>query len=194
MTTSTTQERRGAARVEFQGRVELDATDSGAHLTADSVNVSEGGICLRVPNAMEIRSSVMLRLFTQPRRRPVECAGRVAWVTQRSDLRDAPPFIYDIGVEFIKPSARLRQFASRIGVDLKPTALRNGSQARAGVALRPAALHGRSYIPKLTQESTPASRWHLVVTVDGAPCFSRRYASAQEAREAWKQFKKRGGH
>ena len=197
MALGTLQDRRRIARIEFQGRVELDAAHLPTRLEASSLNLSEGGICVRLRESLEIRLPVTLRLFAQPRSRPVECSGRVAWVVQRLDLRDAPPFLYDVGVEFVKPSTRLRQFASRLGVTLKPSptigiATRSNEAGKRSMpsTLQPATINGRCYEPRVVQEPSLGNQWHLIVVVEGVPCFSHRYASAREAIESWKHFKR----
>ncbi|MBI3312601.1 MAG: PilZ domain-containing protein, partial [Candidatus Omnitrophica bacterium] len=114
-------ERRKISRVGFERRIELLIPKLQRCIQANSLNLSEGGLCLRIHETLEIRSSVMLRLFAQPRRKPLECKGRITWVVQRRDLRDAPPFLYDVGVEFIDPPARLRAIVSKVGLTLKPS-------------------------------------------------------------------------
>ena len=196
MTANAVQERRKVFRVDFRGRAEVGPLTGSARNTsasevwpADSVNLSEDGACLRLQRELSIHTHVALRLFTESRKRPCECTGRVAWVVQRLDLRDVPPFLYDVGVEFINPSSRLRQFASHLGLDLKTS---NGAKTSAPkAALEPAMIRQRCYVPRVEQEPGAPRRWHLVVTVDGAPCFSRRFASWRELGEAWARFKRR---
>ncbi len=192
MPPATAQERRKLARVDFQGRVEINPLESFTNgrplfFRASSLNLSEGGVCVRVEQELAIRSRVAMRILASPRRQPLECHGRVAWVIQRLDLRTDPPFLYDIGVEFINPSVRLRQFASRLGVALKPPV----SISTRRKPLEPATIHGRCYVPQLQQEASAPRQWHLVVTVDGVPCVSRRTATRQAALAAWEQFQRR---
>ena len=181
------EERRTALRVELPGRVEIAVPHLPTRLEASSLNLSERGICVRLQETLEVRSDVRLRLFVEAARRPVECDGRVAWVVQRLDLRDAPPFLYDVGLEFVKPSPRLRQFAARIGVLLRPS---RSAPTQNGL-LQPVTIRQRCYVPRLKQEPAGIDRWHLVVTVDGAPCVSARCASTREAIESWQRFKRR---
>ena len=189
-------ERRKLSRVEFERRVELLAPKLPRCVQANSLNLSEDGLRLRSEETLEIRSSVTLRLFAQPRRKPLECLGRVAWVVQRRDLRDAPPFLYDVGVEFVDPPAGLRAIVSKVCLTSKPSpAQQSRMEQVSGRATPPAAsqsilVHGRCYEPHVERESPPDNRWHLVVTVDGAPCFSQRYASAREAQRSWEQFRR----
>ena len=144
---------------------------------------------MRLQAALELHSRFTLRLFEEAQKRPLQCNGRVMWVVQRLDLRDEPPFLYDVGVEFLNPPARLRQLAARAGVilrsALKPPAVRT--------TLQHTQLHGRSYTPCLTHESVPSPCWHLVVLADEVPCFSQRYPSEREALGAWAHFKLRMG-
>ena len=182
----TVAERRKAPRADLQGRVEIDVLASATRLQASSVNVSEVGICLRLQEALEISARVRLRLFAEASKRPLEFGGRIAWVVQRLDLRDAPPFLYDIGVEFVDPPARLREFIARTGVPVRAAA----TPSQEGTLLRPAMVNARWYVPRLIQEPSPAGRWHLVVIVDGVPCLSRRFTSERSAAASWQQFKR----
>jgi hypothetical protein len=200
MAIKTVRERRKVQRIEFQGRVVYDHREATAPqlqtpLEASSMNLSEGGLCVRLREALEVRSPVRLRVFAQPHAKPLECPGRIAWVVQRLDLRDSPPFLYDVGVEFIDPPPRFRQFASRSGIALRPS---REPTSQSGVAaerptqsaLQATMINGRCYVPRLEQEPSPSRRWHLIVTVDGTPCFSGRYPSIPKALEFWKQFKR----
>jgi hypothetical protein len=102
MALKTIEDRRRAPRLDLQARVEIGLLSRQARLTVRSVNLSEGGLCVRLREALEVRSRVRLRVFPSPSERPLQCAGRVSWVVQRLDLRDAPPFLYDVGLEFVQ--------------------------------------------------------------------------------------------
>ena len=180
-----TTERRHLPRIDMHGRVEVDVLASQTRMAADSVNLSEDGMCVRMQEALEISSRVRLRVFAQAAARPVECGGRITWVIQRLDLRNVPPFLYDVGVEFINPPSRLRQFAAELGVLLK-TSLRSSN-----TSLDPLSMQGREYRPRVAHEPSPHGNWHLVVTVDGAPCVSGRYPSERSAIQVWEQLKRR---
>lgn len=191
MALGVVQERRKLRRVDFQGRVEIDpvgpSTDgTPPSLSTSSLNLSEGGVCVRVAHALAIHSRVVLRVFSSPRRRPVQCDGRVAWVMQRLDLRDSPPFLYDVGVEFVKPPGSLRQLAVRLGLPVKPVDRAIPKRLR----LPSASIRGRSYVASLEQEHSSSKRWHVIVTVDGTPCFGHRCESLQEAKAAWQRFQR----
>ncbi len=198
MALKTLPEHRKAARVNLQGPVEIELTfprdahqPSNLHplpirLAASSVNLSEGGICVRMEEPLEIRAQVTLRLFAQTAaKKPLECSGRIAWVVQRLDLKDSPPFLYDVGVEFVDATNRLRQLMSRAGVLVKPA-----SEHLPQRVLEPALLNGHRYVPRLERESSPSPCWHLTVWVEGVPCFSQRHPSSQEAADSWEQFKR----
>ena len=185
MSVNTVEDRRKIPRLGVQARVQVDLLHPKARLEASSVNLSEQGLCLRLQESLEIRSAIKLRLFTKSSVRPLECSGRVAWVVQRLDLRPTPPFVYDVGVEFVDPSPRLRLFASsKTSVSLRRAA------AASTRTLQPAIVQGREYIPRLEHE--PASTWHLVIRVDSLPCFSRRFPSHRAALRAWEEFKRLG--
>lgn len=182
------EDHRRTARIKFQGRVELALPHRAERLAGSSLNLSEGGACVRVQEALDVRSPVTMRLFAPPHSRPVECLGRVVWVVQRLDLRSAPPFLYDVGVEFIKPPARLRALASDRG--LAARGLPAAGKVVTHQSLQPATIRGRVYEPRLVHELGEQASWHLVVKVDGAPCFSQRYPAEREGLQAWSQFKR----
>lgn len=160
-------------------------------LAVNNVNCSDGGFCLRLEQALEVKSLVRLQVAAEGARslkgrRGVECAGRVAWVMQRMDLRSMPPFLFDVGIEFIDPPPILRQLITSQGGQLAALKHSGGKEK----LLELAVLHGRQYLPRLERDTQHAKRWHLIVSVDGAPCFSGHYASERMALIAWVQFKR----
>ena len=180
-------DRRHIPRVDTRARVEINLLQPSFRLEANSINLSEGGMCVRIQKSLEISSRVRMRLFPTEAARPLLCAGRVAWVVQRLDLRDIPPFLYDVGLEFVDPSRALRQFAAGAGVALKSS----GRRPSRASALQAAVIRGRQYIPKLEKDPSSSTSWHLVVQVEGTPCFSHRYSSQRDAIQSWEQFKRR---
>ena len=185
-TATTVQERRRFAR---RGalRCAVDLLQSSRPVAAESVNVSEGGLCIRLDQMLEVRSLVQLQLRPDRTSRPMQCRGRVTWVMQRLDLRDMPPFLFDTGIEFVNPSPSLRQFLIRLGVELRSAKRPFIHQKK----LEPSRVHGRTFVARLDHTSTRPSRWHLVVSVDGTACFSEHFPSERTAVAAWTTFKRR---
>ncbi|HEX9781056.1 MAG TPA: PilZ domain-containing protein [bacterium] len=168
----------------------LQPRPSGA---VDGVNVSEGGLCLRMEEALEIRSLVRLEVSSEREafarsRQPLQCRGRVAWVVQRLDLRDRPPFLFDIGIEFVDPSPLLREMLGLL--DIAPGTSGSLPSAAPRKGLAPLVTATRAFVPQLVRESGPPIRWHLAVFADGVPCFSQRFPSQRAAIEAWGRFKR----
>ena len=174
-------------------------------MTINSVNLSEGGLCARLDelqDPLEVRSLVRLQLTparggaaehranerNSPVRlaRSVECTGRVAWVIQRLDLRSTPPFPFDVGIEFVDPPHVLRQFLNQRS-DVTPLKGQTVREKR----LESAVIRGRHFIPRLEREPNHSPHWHLIVSVDGTPCFSGHYPSDRAAVAAWATFKRR---
>lgn len=156
---------------------------------ASAVNVSTGGVCLRLSEPLEIHSRVRLQLtldreVSRSEKGDVQCAGRVAWVMQRLDLRNTPPFLFDVGIEFIDPPAVVRQWL----MPGQAQAIRQApARPRQQTSLEPFVTHQRRFVPKLSRESKDAL-WHLVVAVDGVPCFSGHYPTERTALEALAKF------
>lgn len=204
--TVSVQERRRFSRHDAVPRLAINLIRSRQSIAADNVNLSEGGLCLRLQEELEVRSLVQLHLtsagaVSHEDRRPgersvaarrgrsVTCTGRVAWVIQRLDLREAPPFLFDIGIEFVDPPPMLRQFMARQGIALAAPQS-TSRQAPLAKALDPSLIRGRSFVPRLERLVRQDLRWHLVVTVDGVPCFSERFATERTALDAWAKFKR----
>lgn len=185
------QERRKRARGPFAGRVQVScarearSVDPHTNMVGVGVNLSEGGMCLRLKEALEVSARVQLRLFAQAKKRPLTCAGRVAWVVQRLDLRTRAPFVYDVGVEFVKPPLMVRQVVGTLARPVIRPALANGR-----APLEPAVVGERRYLPSLQREPGAGEPWHLVVRVDGVPCFAKRFASQRAAFQAWGVFQR----
>ena len=186
------QERRKFSRLAAAARFEVSLLSPSAMLAATTVNFSEGGLCLRLREALEVRSLIRFQLTPESSDRsgtlragqPVACTGRVAWVIQRLDLRDAPPFLYDVGVEFVDLPSALR------GLIAQPdSGSRSADRAHRLHALPPAVIRNRQYVPTFQRTAHPQP-WHLVVSVDGNPCFSAHYASEQQVLAGWAKFKR----
>lgn len=185
------QERRRFSRGGLPAGVGVHVLQPHATIAADSVNVSDGGLCLRLEERLEVRALVRLQVTPHtgaaPARRPVECTGRVAWVIQRLDLREVPPFLFDIGIEFVDPPQTLRHLLLRRTGTMAAVKRQLASHTK---MLQPALAHGRRFVPDLTRDASHQPPWHLVVTVDDTPCFSGRYASERSAAAAWERFRR----
>ena len=186
---SVTQERRRFPRTVSGARLSINLIHPLAR-SVSQVNYSEGGLCLRVDEALEVRS--LIRFQVAParagdgQRRSVECTGRVAWVIQRLDLRSMPPFLFDVGIEFVDPPPFLRRLIAQ-RANVAPAQDRSAPARALGAAV----IRSRQFIPRLERDAHHPSRWHLVVSIDGAPCFSSRYPSERAALSAWGQFQRR---
>lgn len=183
------QERRKFPRSDALPRFGISLLRPQGLIPASSVNLSEGGLCVRLDemeDTLEVRSLVRLQLTPTRSQRPVECTGRVAWVVQRLDLRSTPPFPFDVGIELVDPPPILRQFIVQRSGITSPKA-RPVQEKR----LEPAVIRGRQFIPRLERQANHPLHWHLVVSVDGAPCFSGHYPSDRAAMAAWATFTRR---
>lgn len=191
-TRTLTKERRQFTRAAWPAAVGINLLQPSGVGPIDRVNVSEGGLCLRLPAMLEVRSLVRLQLTPgnslAGRSRRMECTGRVAWVTQRLDLRDMPPYLFDIGIEFVNLPKSVRRWL------LQQEGRPAGTGRRPGVAqdarLTPVVARGRWFTPRIASDGARQARWHLIITVDETPCFSRRYPTEREALAAWERFRR----
>ncbi len=209
------QDRRQFSRAEAPLRLAVDLLQPDHRLSADAVNISEAGLCLRLEERLEVRSLVSLQLTplragaarnlprlsrlsrshareAQSREaqsrgvRAIRCEGRVAWVIQRLDLRDEAPYLFDVGIEFADPPAFLRRLMIGRGS-------RSVSRLPAAhtVSVASAVIHRREYVPRVERSTGSRSGWHLIISVDGVPCLSERYLSERAAKAAWEAFRRR---
>lgn len=189
--TSTLAERRKAARATSRRQLAVQLLRPQGAMAVDSVNVSDGGLCVRLPEMLEVRSLVRLLVragasAAARAKHALECTGRVAWVVQRLDLRDIPPFLFDVGIEFVNPPPALQRALVPRGRAVAPPAALRPTRV-----LETATLKGRTYTARLERAAAHPQPWHLMVFVEGVPCLSVRHASAAAARAAWAQFKRR---
>lgn len=191
-TAPVVQERRNFPRSEFPTRMAIDIVQPPLTVPNGGVNISEGGLCLRLEKALEVRSLVRFRLL--PERtgsiltrdtRSVECTGRVAWVVQRLDLSNGPPFLFDVGIEFIDASEIIRRLTGQ-----SSSGLSKSVRVSRTPSLEPWSSHDRQFIPQITREAQQTSPWHLVITVDGVPCLSERHKTRREAVSVLQRFKR----
>lgn len=190
--TSTLAERRKTFRAAPRRQWAVQLLRPQGAVAVDSVNISDGGLCVRLPEMLEVRSLVRLLVRAEASaaaraQQALECTGRVAWVVQRLDLRAIPPFLFDVGIEFVNPPHALRQVLGPRG---RAAGLPR-STAHAPHVLETATLKGRAHTARLERAPRRPQPWHLMVFVEGVPCLSARYASAAAARAAWAQFKRR---
>jgi hypothetical protein len=183
---SAVRERRRFLRALQPTHVNVNLLEPRTTSPVTHVNHSEGGLCLRLEEPLEVRSLVRLQVSAEGAEehsdRAPEITGRVAWVVQRLDLRNAPPFLFDVGIEFTRPS-RLHALTVTQTAAVLARSPRNRVRA-----LDATTIAGRVFMPGLEREA--AARWHLVISVEGVPCFSGRYATEREALTAWAAFQR----
>lgn len=186
-TLTQTPERRKFTRHASAARFEVNLLNPPGRQATTTVNFSEGGLCLRLREAIDVRSLVRFQLTPEEGAHAVECTGRVAWVVQRLDLRAAPPFLYDVGIEFVEFPSSLRQL-------MVPSSGRMPSRTpRIGKIIPPVIIRNRRYVPRIERMLNHPTPWHLIVLVDGTPCFSGHYVSERQVLVAWNKFKRLQG-
>lgn len=185
MNTLVETDRRQSTRLPYDGPVEIATPARGGWISGHGRDLSQGGLSVRLNERFDLHTVVRMRLSPPRARAPVECVGRVAWTTARMDLVAAPPYPYDMGIEFVKvPSLIRRQLA------IAYERLRRRTQPPTAIpCLRPALIGGRRYVPSLTYDGVPRPAWHLIVEAEGVPCFAQRFGAAAEAVAGWKAFR-----
>ena len=184
-------ERRQSRRLPYAGPVQIEAPARNGWISGEGRDLNEGGLSIRLTERLDLHTLVRLRLATGRTRTSVECVGRVAWTTERVDLRPEPPYPYDMGIEFVQVPAFIRRRLSHAYQRLRE---QRASRPPTRVpTLRGAALNGRYYAPSVTYETTPQPAWHLIVRSEDVPCYARRFTSAAAAVDGWRAFKRECG-
>ena len=178
-------ERRQSRRLPYQGSVQVEAPVRGGWISGEGRDLSEGGLSVRLTERLDLHTLVRLRLSTGRVRTSVECVGRVAWTTERLDLRAEPPYPYDMGIEFVQVPMFIRRRLSHAYQQLRQS---QRPAVRVPI-LRGATLNGRYYTPSIAYETTPQPAWHLIVRSEDVPCYAQRFASASGAVAGWRAFK-----
>ena len=194
MSASSSPERRQSLRVPYQGVVEIEPQGGGSPVTGEGRDLGEGGVSVRVNERLDLHTVVRMRL-TPPRltdrRAParrasaLQCVGRVAWTTARMDLRAEPPYPYDMGIEFLQVPPFIKRQMTMVYRRLR----QHQQAAPRAPRLRAAQIGRRFYVPSLSYDVAPQASWHLIVRIDGVPCYARRFASLNAAVAGWKAFR-----
>src|SRR3989338_4333380 len=116
---TTGAEQRQCPRVGFEGRALIPPDGRATFTPCEPRNVSEGGVCLRLEEDMELRSEVDIQLLAANLTQPIQCHGRVNGTTARRDVRAQPPIPYDVGIEFVGLSPQLRAQLQRAVQDFR---------------------------------------------------------------------------
>ena len=190
-------ERRQSLRLPYDGPVEVEPAGRGAWISGEGRDLSEGGLCVRLPERFDLHTVVRVRLVAERLRAalqatvasigraPVECVGRVAWTTARMDLAPEPPYPYDIGIEFVKLPPLIRR-----QLTLTYERLQQRQPQSPSPRLKPARIGGHVYDAVITREPTTDLPWHLVVRTESVPCYGARFQTAAKAAAGWDAFRR----
>jgi len=99
----TVAERRKFSRIPFNVKVKYDVLKGSPYKTGEarSKNVSAGGICLAIPEKIDIGALLRLKLYIRNDEDFITVIGRVVWFEEFSISHKSDDKAYDCGIEFI---------------------------------------------------------------------------------------------
>jgi c-di-GMP-binding flagellar brake protein YcgR len=99
----TVVERRKFSRIPFNVKVKYDVLKGSSYRAGEarSKNVSAGGICLTIPEKIDIGALLRLKLFIRNDDDFITVIGKVIWFEEFSISHTSDDKAYDCGIEFI---------------------------------------------------------------------------------------------
>jgi len=103
--------RRKFPRANYKCLVTVRRKSGTETFTTQTQNIGPGGICIVLPERLDIFSNVDLVITFVDGVPPLKCGGSVVWTVKSSDPRKAKINCYDTGIEFVNFS---EESASRL--------------------------------------------------------------------------------
>ena len=108
-------EKRKFLRIPLNVKVKYDVLKGLPQRTGEtrSKNVSTGGICLTVPEKIDIGTLLRLKLSLQGKDDFITVKGKVVWVEEFSINHTSDHKAYDCGIEFVDVDPQFQKDISR---------------------------------------------------------------------------------
>jgi c-di-GMP-binding flagellar brake protein YcgR len=108
-------EKRKFSRIPLNVKVKYDVLKGSTQRTGEtrSKNVSAGGICLTVPEKIDIGALLRLKLSLQGEDDFITVKGKVVWVEEFSINHMSDQKAYDCGIEFVDVDPQVQKDISR---------------------------------------------------------------------------------
>jgi c-di-GMP-binding flagellar brake protein YcgR len=103
------------SRIPLNVKVKYDVLKGSPHRTGEirSKHVSPGGICLTVPEKIDIGALLRLKLSLQGENDFITVKGTVVWVEEFSINHMSDHKAYDCGIEFVDVDPQVQKDISR---------------------------------------------------------------------------------
>ncbi|OIO80657.1 MAG: hypothetical protein COW11_01270 [Candidatus Omnitrophica bacterium CG12_big_fil_rev_8_21_14_0_65_43_15] len=117
-------DRRKFPRANYKCFVTIRRKDGIQTFTTQTENIGAGGICVILPERLDIFSNTDLIITLIDGGPPLKSAGSVVWTVKSSDPKKAKVNYYDTGIEFVDLTKQQAELIEKIVKDL--IALENG--------------------------------------------------------------------
>jgi len=111
-------DRRKFPRANYKCLVTVRKKDGVQTFTTQTENIGAGGICVILPERLDIFSNVDLVITLVEGRPPIKAGGSVVWTVKSCDLKKAKANCYDTGIEFVDLSKENHQLVEHVVSEL----------------------------------------------------------------------------
>lgn len=111
-------DRRKFPRANYKCLVTIRKKTGMQTFTTQTENIGAGGVCVILPDPLEIFAPVDLVITLLHGMPPLKCAGSVVWVVKSTDSKKTKAICYDTGIEFVNLSQEYSAKIKKIVDDL----------------------------------------------------------------------------
>jgi len=111
-------DRRKFPRANYKCLVTVRKKDGVQTFTTQTENIGAGGVCVILPERLEIFSNVDLVITLLDGMPPIKSAGSVVWTVKSCEPKKAKANCYDTGVEFADLSKEQAELIEKVVKDL----------------------------------------------------------------------------
>lgn len=94
-------DRRKFPRANYKCLVTLRKKDGVQTFTTQTENIGAGGVCVILPERLDIFANVDLVITLAEGRPPIKTSGSVVWTVRSCDPKKSKANYYDTGIEFV---------------------------------------------------------------------------------------------
>jgi len=111
-------DRRKFPRANYKCLVTLRKKDGVQTFTTQTENIGAGGVCVILPERLDIFASVDLVITLVEGRPPIKTGGSIVWTVKSCDPKKLKANCYDTGIEFVDLSKENYQLIEKVVVEL----------------------------------------------------------------------------
>lgn len=111
-------DRRKFPRANYKCLVTVRKKGGAQTFTTQTENIGAGGVCVILPESLDIFTHVDLVITLLNGMPPLKCGGSIVWIVKRGDSKKPKVNCYDTGIEFVdiskEQTARVEQIIKEL--------------------------------------------------------------------------------